>query len=65
MKYITGFARFWYDFVVGDSWLLAVAGAAVLVLGYALVEANLDVLAELLIPIVAIAGVAVSLPRRV
>ena len=24
MKYVTRFARFWYDFVVGDDWVLAV-----------------------------------------
>jgi hypothetical protein len=24
MTYVTRFVRFWYDFVVGDDWLLAV-----------------------------------------
>ena len=24
MTYVTRFARFWYDFVVGDDWVLAV-----------------------------------------
>ena len=24
MRYVTRFARFWYDFVVGDDWVLAV-----------------------------------------
>ena len=23
MKYVTGFARFWWNFVVGDDWLAA------------------------------------------
>ena len=25
MKYITAFGRFWYDFLVGDDWTIAVA----------------------------------------
>ena len=25
MKWIRGFIRFWYDFVVGDDWTIAVA----------------------------------------
>ena len=24
MKYITGFFQFWYDFIVGDDWTVAV-----------------------------------------
>ena len=23
MKYVTGFFRFWYDFIVGDDWTIA------------------------------------------
>ncbi len=30
MKYITGFAQFWYDFVVGDDWTVAVGVIAAL-----------------------------------
>jgi len=25
MKYISAFGRFWYDFLVGDDWIIAVA----------------------------------------
>lgn len=28
MKYVTGFFRFWYDFIVGDDWRVA-AGVVV------------------------------------
>lgn len=39
MKYITGFAAFWYDFIVGDDWtvalgvIIALAVTALLVRG--------------------------------
>ena len=36
MKYVGGFFRFWYDFIIGDDWRLAVGAAAVLVVTYAL-----------------------------
>lgn len=26
MSYIVNFGRFWYDFIVGGDWLIAVAG---------------------------------------
>ena len=29
MKYLLGFIRFWYDFVIGDSWQIA-AGVVVM-----------------------------------
>jgi SNF family Na+-dependent transporter len=61
---VTGFFRFWYDFIVGDSVLLAVGGALVLLLGYLGVQAGIDKAAEVMLPLVAIGAVAVSLPRR-
>ena len=64
MKYVAGFFRFWYDFIVGDSVLLAVGGALVLAVGYLAVQAGLDVAAEIFLPLIAIGAVAVSLPRR-
>jgi hypothetical protein len=61
---IAGFARFWYDFIVGDSALLAVGGGLVLTMGYLLVHAGSDVAAEVALPLVAIGAVATSLPRK-
>lgn len=23
MRYVTGFLRFWYDFIIGDDWIVA------------------------------------------
>ncbi len=33
MKYLVGVGRFWYDFIVGDSVVLAIGGVALLALG--------------------------------
>ena len=30
MKYLKGFGRFWYDFIIGDDWKIAVAVLAAL-----------------------------------
>ena len=40
MRYVTGFARFWYDFIVGDSVVLAIGGAGALIVGALLVRAD-------------------------
>ena len=64
MKYVTGFFQFWYDFIVGDSVLLAIGGIAVIVLGYLLVQAGANVAAEALLPFIVIGAVAASLPRK-
>lgn len=32
MKWITGFFAFWYDFIVGDDWTVAVGVVAALVI---------------------------------
>jgi hypothetical protein len=33
MRYVVGFGRFWYDFIVGDDWRLAVGVVVVLAIG--------------------------------
>ena len=38
MSIITGFFRFWYDFIVGDAWEIAAGIVVVLVLGAVLVS---------------------------
>jgi hypothetical protein len=40
LRALKGFARFWYDFVIGDDWKIAAAVAAVLLLGAVLVRAS-------------------------
>jgi hypothetical protein len=33
MRFLRGFGRFWYDFIIGDDWKIACAVALVLVVG--------------------------------
>jgi len=37
MRYVVGFGRFWWDFIVGDDWRIAAGVAVVLALGAVLV----------------------------
>lgn len=64
MKYVAGFVQFWYDFIVGDSVLLAIGGTSAILLGYLLVQADADTVAQVLLPLVVIGAVAASLPRK-
>lgn len=38
MRVVTGFFRFWYDFIVGDAWEIAAGIVLVLALGVALLS---------------------------
>lgn len=63
MKYVIGFGRFWYDFIVGDSIALAIGGAGALALGSLLVHNGGATLAEWLLPATVVATLAISLRR--
>ena len=63
MSFIVGFFRFWYDFLVGDSIALAIGGILVLALGYGLAEMGANAEAQFILPLAAIATIAVSLPK--
>jgi len=63
VSWIRGFARFWYDFLVGDSMALAIGGIVVLILGYGLVEVGAGLEAQLILPLAAVATIAASLPE--
>ncbi len=41
MRFLTSFAHFWYDFVVGDDWTIAVAVVAALAITALLAHAGL------------------------
>lgn len=43
MHYVTAFLRFWYDFIVGDDWTVAVGVAAIMAAAWGLGKAGLDV----------------------
>lgn len=65
MPFVRRFCLFWYDFIVGDSIVLAVGGLAVLLIGWALVQAGAATVAQFALPAVVIATLIASLtPRR-
>ena len=66
MRRLVGFGRFWYDFIVGESAVLAAGGAGALILGALVVEAGSPVLAQVVLPLGVAAALAAGLryPRR-
>ena len=63
MKYVTGFAMFWWDFIVGDSIALAIGGLAVLLIAAGLVRVDQQMAVQLVMPAIVVATLAVSLLR--
>lgn len=61
MGYLTGFLRFWYDFIVGDDW--SVAAGVVVALGLTVVLARSGVMAWWLLPLAVVALLAGSVWR--
>jgi len=43
MRYLIGFAQFWYDFIVGDDWTIAVAVVLALIVTSLLVRTGAPV----------------------
>ena len=62
-KALTGFARFWYDFIVGDDW--RVAASIVLLIGVAAAAADHGLNVWPLLPCGVLAALAASLRREV
>jgi hypothetical protein len=58
MRFVRGFGRFWFDFIVGDDWRIALGVVLVLGLG-ALLVASEVVATNVLMPLLAAAIVAV------
>jgi hypothetical protein len=42
MNFLANFGRFWWDFIVGDDWLIAVAGVVLIALTAWLVSAGIN-----------------------
>ena len=61
MSYVLAFLRFWYDFVVGDDWRIAVG--VVVALTVTAVVADTDVPAWWVMPVAVIAILIGSLRR--
>ena len=60
MRFVKGFARFWWDFIVGDDWRIA-AGVVVVLTAGALLVANTNAPDGLVAAIVAVGIVAVAI----
>jgi hypothetical protein len=58
MRFVKGFGKFWYDFVVGEDWRIAAGVAAVLAAGAVLASAEV-IRGSVLVVLVAVAIVAV------
>ncbi|HET9016094.1 MAG TPA: hypothetical protein VFN57_10890 [Thermomicrobiaceae bacterium] len=63
MRYIVNFLRFWYDFIVGDDWMVAVGVVAALILTIAL--ARVGALAWIIMPAAVAIVLTVSLWRAI
>jgi hypothetical protein len=59
MRFVTAFGRFWYDFIVGDDWKLAIGAVAAITIVF--VAAHNDVNAWWLLPLAVPALLGVSL----
>jgi ABC-type methionine transport system permease subunit len=64
MRYLRGFGRFWFDFIVGDDWRIAAGVVAALGLGALALRAGLPhALLAVLVAVAMIAVVMVSVLR--
>jgi hypothetical protein len=61
MRYVVGFARFWYEFIVGDDWRVALGVVVALALTEVLTRQ--DVAAGWLLPVAVVATLFASLRR--
>ncbi|HEX6713658.1 MAG TPA: hypothetical protein VF066_09735 [Thermoleophilaceae bacterium] len=61
MKRVRAFLRFWYDFIVGDDWLVAVAVVAAIALTALLADS--DVAAWWVMPLAVVLILFASLRR--
>jgi hypothetical protein len=60
VRFVKGFARFWWDFIVGDDWRIA-AGVVVVLTAGALLVANTSAPDGLVAVLVAVGIVAVAM----
>ena len=65
MSFLSRFLAFWYDFIVGDDWVLAVGVVAILVVGAAAARSGAVALAWLIPPLGIVLILAISLRRAI
>jgi hypothetical protein len=64
MKFLTTFARFWYDFIVGDDWRLAVGTVAAITVVTVAANRDINVWWALLLMVSALLAVSVNAAAR-
>lgn len=60
-SFVVAFVRFWYKFIVGDDWTLALAVAVGLLVTWAFVRQGVS--AWWLVPVITVVAVSVSILR--
>jgi hypothetical protein len=65
MQVIKGFFAFWYDFIVGDDWTVAVGVVALLIVSGILAHQQLATAAWVIMPAGVLAVLALSLRRAI
>lgn len=63
MSFLVSFARFWYDFIVGDDWTIALAVVIALVVTAALARVTTSGVAWWILPLAVIVVLGASLWR--
>jgi hypothetical protein len=63
MNFIKRFLAFWYDFIVGDDWVVAAGVVVLLAATGALAHANMSTSAWVLMPVGVVVVLAISLRR--
>jgi hypothetical protein len=63
MNFIKRFLAFWYDFIIGDDWAVAIGVGALLTATGVLAHENLQTTAWVLMPVGVVVVLAVSLRR--
>jgi hypothetical protein len=58
------FVRFWYDFIVGDSVVLAIGAPLIMGVAFLLAHSGASEVAQLVLPLGVLATLAVSLALR-
>jgi hypothetical protein len=63
MKLVKNFLAFWYDFIIGDDWVVAAGAVVLLAASGALAHGNLHTIAWVLMPVGVVVVLAISLRR--
>jgi hypothetical protein len=63
MNLLKRFGAFWYDFIVGDDWVVAAGVVVLLAAAGALAHANMNTSAWVLMPVGVVLVLAISLWR--